>query len=458
VDTTQHRGAAEAPGLARGLSDRHVLFIALGGAIGAGFFLGSSLTIQRSGPGMLLAYAASGFVIFLMARALGEMTLNDPAAGSFGTYAERYLGSCAGFLTGWAYWIIWILVGGAEITAVGVMIRYWFPTVAQWIPALAALVLLYGTNMMQVRVFGEMEFWMSLLKVMSILLLIAAGMVMIIFRLGPSHEGAMLSNFWAHGGFFPTGLVGFLSCIPLALFAFGGTELIGLTAAEARNVETTVPHAINGVVFRVLVFYVGSLAMIVALVPWDQLITGQSPFVLAAGRMGLPAAASIVNLIALSAVLSSCNSGIYASARMLRTLAIQRHAPVWSAALTASGRPARAVSASASAMLVGVLMNYLVPERALEYIMQAVTTLLTWVWLTIVVSHLCYRRARSTEPVLFPLPFYPLSNWFVMLFMFSVLGIQLMNKSSRIPVLLALGALSVMATLFKLLGHPHRRA
>ncbi len=434
--------------LVHGLSDRHVLFIALGGTIGAGFFLGSSLTIKRSGPGMLLAYAVSGAIAFLMARALGEMTVNQPAAGSFGMYAERYLGRWAGFLTGWAYWLIWVLVGAAEITAVGVLTRYWIPEVPQWVPALAALMVLYGMNLLHVRVFGELEFWLSIVKVATIVMLIGVGGWMIVFHIGPAGAKPMLSNFWSHGGFLPSGFYGLVSAVPLALFAFGGTELIGLTAAEAKNPATSVPRAVNGVIFRVLLFYVGALAVIVALVPWDELGGGQSPFVLAVARMGLPAAASVVNFVALSAVLSSCNSGIFASGRMLRALAEQGHAPAWAAHLSDRGRPLKAVTASAALLLVGVLLNYLVPQQALEYVMQSVTTLLLWVWCVIVVCHLRYRKSLPVATVKFPMPGYPVSNWIAIAFFCAVAMVLLLDPASRIAVAIAMLWLGVLAAVY----------
>jgi AAT family amino acid transporter len=434
--------------LVHALSDRHILFIALGGAIGAGLFLGSSLTIRRAGPGMLLAYALSGCVIFLMARALGEMTVGEPNAGSFSAYAERYIGPWAGFISGWAYWLIWMLVGAAEITAVGVMTRYWFPQVPQWPPALAALILLYGMNLMNVRVFGELEFWLSILKVVTILVLIIVGGTMVVLHLGPADAEPSFSNLWSHGGFLPTGLQGLVTALPLALFAFGGTELIGLTAAEAKNPNSSVPRAINGVVFRVLIFYVGSLAVIVALVPWDQLGGGQSPFVLALSKIGLPAAASIVNLVALSAVLSSCNSGIFASARMLRALGYQGHAPACAAQLSKNGHPSVAVTASAVLMLGGVLLNYWVPERALEYVMQSVTTLLLFVWLVVVVCHLRYRRHRGIDVGPFRMPGYPVSNWLAIVFFGVVVVILLLDPNSRVAVTIALFMLAGLGAAF----------
>jgi amino acid transporter, AAT family len=432
----------------RGLSNRHVVFIALGGAIGAGFFLGSGLTIKQTGPGMLLAYAISGAMIFLMARALGEMTLNQPAAGSFSAYAERYLGPWCGFVTGWAYWLIWVLAGAAEITAVGIMMRYWLPDLPQWLPALVALVLLYAVNLLRVRVFGELEFWLSVLKVSTIVLLIVVGGVMIAFGVGPTEPKPSLSNLWSHEGFLPSGISGLVLALPIALFAFGGTELIGLTAAEAEKPETAVPRAINGVVVRMLIFYVGAMVVILAMVPWEQLGSGQSPFVLAVARMGLPAAATFINFVAISAVVSSCNSGIFACGNMLRALGSQGQAPSWVTRIGANGRPRLAITASAALMLVGVLLNYLVPERALEYAMQSITLLLLWVWLVIVISHSRYRRQRFVARPAFPMPGSPLTNWLAIGFFTSIVLIQILDARSRVAVIAGLVVLALLGVAY----------
>jgi len=442
------RTQLDAGELPHALSNRHILFIAIGGAIGAGFFLGSGVAIKTAGPGMLVAYTLSGLIVFLMVRALGEMTVGQPEAGSFATYAEQYVGEWAGFVTGWAYWLIWILVGAAEITAVGVMTRYWYPTVPQWIPALAAVLALYGLNLLRVRVFGELEFWLALVKVGTIVLLIIGGCVYIGSHRGVPDETAAFSNLWAHGGFFPSGIAGLLGAFPVALFAFGGTELIGLTAAEAQDPLIGVPRAINGVIVRMLLFYLGSFTVIVAVVPWGELVGGQSPFVLAVGRMGFPGAATIVSCVALTAVVSSCNSGIFASGRMLRSLALRGHAPRWIGQLTPTGHPSAAVTVSALTMLLGVALNYMVPERALEYVMDSVTMLLLWVWAMIVFSHLRYLKVANVRVRSFPLPGSPVSNWVALLFFAAVALYSLVDPRSRAAVAVAVLFLATLGATY----------
>jgi len=337
------------------------------------------------------------------------------------------------------------------------MMRFWFPDLPQWVPALIALALLYGVNLLQVRVFGELEFWLSVIKVTTIVLLIVVGGAMIAFQIGPADAKPSLSNLWSHG-FLVSGISGFMFAIPFALFAFGGTELIGLTAAEAEKPEVGVPRAVNGVVIRMLIFYVGAMVVILALVPWDQLGGGQSPFVLAVAKMGLPAAASVINVVAISAVTSSCNSGIFATGRMLRALAIKGHAPAWASRLSVTGRPFLATTASAALMAVGVLLNFLVPERALEYVMQSITLLLIWVWGVVVICHLRYRKQRGDAKVAFAMPGYPVTNWIAIVFLGAVVVIQVLDANTRIAVLLAITVLAALALTYALTHRGSRRA
>src|SRR5690242_370761 len=277
--------AQEATDLTRSLKDRHIQLIAIGGAIGVGLFLGSARAISKAGPGLMLSYALGGLVIFFIMRALGELLLHRPVAGSFATYAEEYVGPWFGFATGWSYWFMWVVVGMAEITAVGLYVHYWFPGMPQWIPALVAICVLYGVNLIAVGLFGELEFWFALIKVVAILALLVIGPVVIIFSLGELGKTASFSNLWSHGGFFPTGVLGVVLTLQIVMSAYQGVELLGVTAGEAQNPEKTLPKATNSVVYRILVFYIGALLVIMSLVPWNQLNPGESPFVLVFDRI-----------------------------------------------------------------------------------------------------------------------------------------------------------------------------
>jgi L-asparagine transporter-like permease len=314
VPRTEDMTATSAP--AHALSARHIQFIAIGGAVGAGLFVGSGVAINRAGPALLVGYGAAGAMIFLMARALGELALWRPVTGAFSTYAHELLGRRVGFITGWSYWLVWVLVGIAEISGTGVLMRHWFPELPQWIPALAAGALLYGINLRAVQSFGELEYWLSLVKVITIVALLLCGLSILVFGWGAASQNAHVSNLWRYGGFFPHGWQGVLDALPVGLFAFGGLEIIGLTAAETENPQKALPRAINGVALRILIFYIGSLAMIMMLYPWNALDSSRSPFVLVLERLGFAGAADVINFVVITALLSSCNSGIFPGCRV----------------------------------------------------------------------------------------------------------------------------------------------
>ncbi len=421
----------------RGLTGRHIQFIALGGAIGSGLFLGSGQGIALAGPAVLAAYAASGVMMYFIARALGELTLNDPRDGSFTGYANDYIGPWCGFVTGWSYWLSWILVGMADLTAVGSFLHFWWPDLPQWLSVLVGLSLLYGINRLGVRVFGELEFWLAIIKVLAIVALLVTGVVIIGFGLTVGGTTPRLSNLWEHGGWFPTGATGFLSVLPITFFAFGGTELIGLTACEAEDPDRAVPRAINSVIARIFLFYVGSITVIMTLFPWDGLDAHQSPFVLVFDKIGLPAAAGLINFVVLTAVLSSCNSGLFATARVLTALAGQGQAPKALGDHDKRGIPAKGLTVSAAAMLGGVALNYLAPDQAFGYLLEAAILLLMWAWMVSVVCHWRFRREIGNTPSQFRLPLFPLINVLIIAFILIIIGLMVTILGMGLPVLLA---------------------
>jgi AAT family amino acid transporter/D-serine/D-alanine/glycine transporter len=426
--------AGEGVSMARALTSRHVQFIAIGGAIGAGLFLGSGQAIAAAGPGVLVAYALAGVAVFLMARALGELTLNRPPAASIANHVDDFVGPWAGFMTGWSYWMIWVLVGVAEITAVGVFVRYWAPAVPQWLPALIALAAVYGINRLGVRVFGELEFGLTLIKVAAIAALILCGVVMIVLHLGPPGQHADIAHLWSLGGFLPHGLSGLLSVVPVALFAFGGTEMVGVTAAETVDPQRALPRAINGVILRILLFYVGALAVVMAVAPWTAFSADKSPFVMVFDRAGLPGAASLINFVVLTAVVSSCNSGVYATGRVLSALAQRGQAPRALGRLDGRRLPIPAITASVVAMLVGVGLNYLFPEKVFGYVMSLVAALLLWTWAMIILAHLGFRRTLRRgggAKTLFAMPLYPAANILVLGFILVVAMLMWRDPQSR---------------------------
>src|SRR6201992_1304893 len=383
----------DSQGLTRGLKSRHIQLIALGGTIGVGLFLGSAGAMHKAGPGLLLSYAIGGIAIFFLMRALGELLTYRPVAGSFATYAEEFINPFSGFVTGWSYWFMWVVTAMAELTAIGVYVHFWLPDVPQWVPGLVALAILYGTNLLAVRVYGELEFWFALLKVVTIVALIVTGLAVILFHIGALGQTATFANLWTHGGFVPFGFLGVLLTLQIVMFAYQGVELIGVTAGEAENPEVVLPKATNSIIFRILLFYIGAMVVIMSLVPWDQRDPQMSPFVMMFDRIGVPGAASIINIVVITAAASSCNGGIVSTGRMLYSLALRGQAPSVFGQLSPRHVPAAGVHASVAVMLIGVILNYFVPKQVFAWVTSVSLVGTLWTWIIIMVSHLKYRQA-----------------------------------------------------------------
>jgi amino acid transporter, AAT family len=427
--------------LARSLRNRHIQLIAIGGTIGVGLFLGSAKAIHQAGPGLLLAYAVCGAAIFFILRALGELLTYRPVAGSFATYAEEFCGPFAGFVTGWTYWFLWVVMAMAELTAIGIYVRYWFPDVPQWLPALIALILLYGANLLAVRVFGELEFWFALVKVVTIVALILAGLAVIMLHVGSFAATASFANLWSHdGGFLPFGITGVLLTLQIVTFAYSGVELIGVTAGEAQDPLRALPRATNGVILRILIFYLGALAIIMSLVPWEELSPTVSPFVFVFSKLGVPGAAGIITLVVITAASSSCNSGLFSTGRMLWSLAQRGQAPRAFAALNARHVPAAGIHLSAAVMLLTVVLNFLVPKEVFTWVTSIADIGTLWTWGIILVSHRNYRRAVSAgrvPPAPFRMPGAPFANWMVLAFLVLVALLLWPDPDTRVALYVA---------------------
>jgi AAT family amino acid transporter len=423
--------------LQRSLSARQIRMIAIGGAIGVGLFLGSAKAIQFAGPGLIVCYALAGAAIFLIMRALGELTLYRPVAGAFASYAAEFLGPRMGFITGWTYWLTWIVTAMAEITAAGIYMQYWFPDLPQWVTALVMVFVLYATNLIAVRLFGEFEFWFAAIKIVTIVGLIVIGVTVIVFSIGALGDTASFANLWDHGGVFPEGIGGVLTALQIVVFAFVGVEFVGVTAGEARDPQKTLPKAVNSIVVRILLFYIGALVVIMSLVPWDQLSATESPFVTVFNKIGIAGAAGIVNFVVLTAALSSCNSGIFSTGRMLYTLSGVRQAPRKLGKVSKRHIPAHAVTLSAAVMLLGVALNYFGRATAFIYITSTATVGAMWTWGVIVLSHLAYRRRVAAGEVAaspFRMPGSPLTNWIVVAFLAFVGVLLAFNSSQRVAL------------------------
>jgi len=424
--------------LHRGLEERHITLMSLGAAIGVGLFLGSGKAIQLAGPGILLAYAFSGLVMFFIMRALGEMAIQKPVAGSFSRYAREYLGPLPGFLTGWNYWFLWIVTCMAEITAVGVYMEYWFPGVPRWIWALAALIIMTLVNFLAVKAYGELEFWFALIKIVTIIFMIFIGLGMIIFGIGNGGIAIGIRNLWEHGGLFPNGVSGVLLSLQMVLFAFLGIEMIGVTAGEVKNPEKSLSRAIDNVFWRILIFYVGALFVVLSIYPWNEVGLKGSPFVLMFDQIGIPAAAGIINFVVLTAALSSCNSGIFSTSRMLFNLAEQGEAPKRVNRLTKGGVPGRAVVISAIALLIGVLLNYVVPEDVFTWVTSIATFGAIWTWAIILVSQIKYRKQLKTveqNKLKYKMPLFPFSSYLSLAFLVFCVCLMAYPPDTRVAVI-----------------------
>lgn len=418
----------QATGLKRGLSARHIRFMALGSAIGTGLFYGSASAIQMAGPAVLLAYLIGGAAVFIVMRALGEMSVRDPVAGSFGQYASTYLGPMAGFILGWTYAFGTIIVGLADVTAFGIYMGFWFPEVARWIWVLGIVCLIGGLNLCTVKVFGEMEFWLSLLKVGAIIAMILGGFGIILFGMysaSPSTDIG-INNLWIHGGFMPNGFSGLIASFAVVMFAFGGIEIIGVTAGEAKDPQRVLPKAINAVPIRILLFYVLTLFVLMAIFPWPQIGSQGSPFVQIFDNLGISSAATILNIVVISAAVSAINSEIFGAGRMMYGLAQQGHAPKVFGKLSRHGVPWMTVLVMGAALLGGVALNYLIPEKVFLVIASIATFATVLVWLMILVTQVAMRRSMSSEQVAqlqFPVPFWPFAPLAAITFMLFIIGV-----------------------------------
>ncbi|KYC91337.1 amino acid permease [Heyndrickxia coagulans] len=423
--------------LSRGLKNRHIQLIAIGGAIGTGLFLGSGKSIHFAGPSIMLVYFVIGLALFFMMRALGELLMYKPITGSFTHFAETFIGPWAGFITGWTYWFCWIVTGIAEITAVGMYVQFWVPDLPQWIPALICVAVLFLINIATVKAFGEMEFWFAIIKVVTIIALIVIGILLVFAGFQSNGGHASFTNLWQHGGFFPNGSKGFLLAFEMAVFSFVGIELVGVTAGEAEDPSKTLPKAINQIPLRILLFYVGALFVIMSIYPWNRLNPDASPFVRVFADIGLPAAAGIINFVVLTSAASSCNSGIFSTSRMLYSLAEDGKAPKIFKKLNKRNVPAPALLGSTIMLLIGVMLNYFMKSTQVFTLVTSISSIcFVWVWGVIMVAHLRFRKNMPEEAakISFKLPFAPVINWVVLLFFVFVLVVLGIAKDTRVAL------------------------
>ena len=432
--------------LKRGLQNRHIQLIALGGAIGTGLFLGIGPAAVLAGPSVILGYALAGIIAFFIMRQLGEMVVEEPVSGSFSHFAYKYWGSFAGFASGWNYWVLYILVSMSELTAIGIYVHFWWPEIPLWTSSLFFFIVINALNLTSVKVYGEVEFWFSIIKVVAIIAMIIFGVYLLVS--GSGGEQAGVQNLWNDGGFFAKGLFsedgkggfqGLFAAIALIMFSFGGLELIGITAAEAEQPEKTIPKATNQVIYRILIFYVGALVILFSLSPWKSITTDSSPFVMVFESLKgfqftllgktiyfTSIIANMLNVIVLTAALSVYNSCVYSNSRMLFGLAEQGNAPSFLSKLNKNSVPINAILISSLFAAICIIVNKLMPEKALEILMSLVVSSLIINWLMISITHLKFRRSKDTDQIRtkFPSFIYPLSNYICLVFLVGILVIM----------------------------------
>src|ERR1700683_1654085 len=411
--TQSASSGSESGNLRRRLSQRQLTMLAIGGAIGVGLFLGSGVTVQLAGPGVIVTYIVGAVVALIVAYALVEMAVIHPVAGSFGVYAETYLSRWAGFSIRVTYALVQIIAIGAEVTAVGIYCSYWFPTVPQWIWVVIVSIGLVTINSLQVGKFGEFEYWFALIKVVAILAFIGVG-VLIISGLF-SHHAIWLTNLTAHGGFLPHGWVGVWLALTLAVTSYMGVEVIAVTAGEAQDPEKSIPRAMRTIVFRLIFFYVLAITVMLAMTPWDQTGTGlsASPFVQAFRAAGIPYASGIMNLVVITAALSSSNTDLYLTSRMLFSLSRGGYLPGWIGKVSGNGVPLRALAISTAGMIAAILLAVYAPGKAFLALYGVAVAGMFFVWIVVLITHIAFRKSIGPERVKqlpMRLHFYPYST------------------------------------------------
>ncbi len=433
-----------ATGLANNLKKRHLSMIAIAGVIGAGLFVGSGSVIRQAGPGAVLAYAGAGIVVILVMRMLGEMSTLNPDTGSFSTYADRAIGRWAGFSIGWLYAWFWIIVLGVEATAGALILNRWVPDVPQWAWALGLMVVLTLTNVISTKFFGEFEFWFAGIKVVAIAAFIVVG-VLAIAGLIPGVTPPGLTNLVDHGGLFPNGAAAIGSAILVVVFSFVGSEIATIAAGETANPVAAVRSAVRSVLWRIMLFYILSMTIVVTLLPWDSASVATSPFVAVIDSLGFPGAATVMDVIVLTSVLSCLNSGMYTASRMLFSLAKRGDAPARIARASAGGTPRAAVLVATLVGFFTVALNYLYPDTVFLFLVNSSGAIALFVWLVIAISQLRMRRLVERAGIALPLRMwlYPYLTWATIIAITALCAGMLLQEETRSQLFLS-GGLAVV--------------
>ncbi|QSF52121.1 amino acid permease [Staphylococcus sp. SB1-57] len=438
--------------LKRGLSARQMQMIALGGTIGVGLFMGATSTIKWTGPSVIFAYLIAGIFLFLIMRAMGEMIYINPTTGSFATFASDYIHPAAGYMTAWSNIFQWVVVGMSEVIAVGEYMNYWFPNLQAWIPGIIAVLLLTAANLVSVKAFGEFEFWFALIKVVTIILMIIAGFGLILFGIGNGGHPVGISNLWSHGGFMPNGIVGFFFALSIVIGSYQGVELIGISAGETKDPQKNIVKAVNGVIWRILIFYLGAIFVIVSVYPWDELGNIGSPFVATFAKVGITFAAGLINFVVLTAAMSGCNSGIFSASRMIYTLARKGQLPKIFTKVMKNGVPLYTVLAISTGILIGALLNVILPmfikgaDSIFVYVYSASILPGMIPWFMILFSHIRFRKLHPEETKNHPfkMPGGMVASYLTIAFLVIVLIGMLFNKETVVSVVIGIIFLAIV--------------
>jgi L-asparagine permease len=412
-------------GYAKDLKPRQVKMIAIGGAIGTGLFLGAGGRLQHAGPALAVVYLVCGVFSYLVLRALGELVMHRPTSGSFVAYAREFLGERGSFVAGWMSYLNWAMTGIVDITAVALYMHYWgtFANVPQWVFAMMALGVVGAMNLVAVGWFGELEFWFALIKVAALVLFLIIGTVILFSGHQIAGQTPGLHLIAQNGGLFPHGLLPAVILTQGVIFAYAGIEIIGTAAGEMEDPRKVIPKAVNSVMYRIALFYVGSVALLVVLMPWTAYHAGVSPFVTFFGALGVPGVGSVMNFVVLTAALSSLNSGLYSTGRVLRSLAMGGSAPVFVSKMNAAKIPYGGILVTLVIYFVGVILNYIVPGQVFEIVLNVASLGILSTWAIIVICQIMLRRSINrgeNSPVAFRMPFAPYSSWLTLAFLAAV--------------------------------------
>ena len=455
---------AEQVGYKKSLGRRHVQMIAIGGAIGTGLFLGSASRLHSTGPALVFSYAAVGVIAYFLMRALGELVLHRATSGAFVSYMREFYGEKWAFVTGWMYWLSWALTGIAELSAVGLYMQYWFPTLPTWTTVLAGLVVVLGVNLMSAKAFGEFEFWAAILKVAAIAVFLVVGVVVVVGGMDIGGHQAGFHNLWSNpGGFWPTmepyAWYGPLLVMSGVVFAYASIEMVGVAAGEMQNAVREVPKAVNAVIFRIAVFYCGSILLLVSMLPTEEYKPGISPFVTVFERLGLNWMGALIQAILIVAAMSSLNAGMYSTGRVLRSLGMSKQAPAFTLKMSKSGVPWAGIAMTAAVMALGAVLNAFVHD-AFEIALEATAIMIVFTWSTIFVCQIRLRRLinKGVIPATpFPAPGSPWTSILGLAFlMFVLIGIGITgwqsspdfwHKTSFLVLLIGIPLLAIVTTI-----------